>query len=52
MRDSWPKRYLGDDIQSFDFIRQSGNELEDMLLVLGGRARNILESRVIQRSKH
>ena len=33
-----PKRYLGDDIQSFDFVRQSGNELEDMLLVLGGRA--------------
>ena len=33
-----PERYVGDDIQSFDFVRQSGNELEDMLLVLGGRA--------------
>lgn len=33
-----PERYFGDDIQSFDFVRQSGNELEDMLLVLGGRA--------------
>jgi hypothetical protein len=33
-----PERYTGNDIQSFDFVRQSGNELEDMLLVLGGRA--------------
>ena len=33
-----PERYFGDDIRSFDFVRQSGNELEDMLLVLGGRA--------------
>ena len=33
-----PERYVRDDIQSFDFVRQSGNELEDMLLVLGGRA--------------
>lgn len=33
-----PKRYTEDDIQSFDFVRQSGNELEDMLLVLNGRA--------------
>lgn len=33
-----PERYIGNDIQSFDFARQSGNELEDMLLVLDGRA--------------
>ena len=33
-----PERYTGEDIQSFDFVRQSGNELGDMLLVLGGRA--------------
>ena len=33
-----PERYTGDDISSFDFVRQSGNELEDMLLVLGGKA--------------
>lgn len=33
-----PERYSGEDIAAFDFIRQSGNELEDMLLVLGGRA--------------
>ncbi len=33
-----PERYAGEDIQSYDFVRQSGNELEDMLLVLGGRA--------------
>ena len=33
-----PERYTKNDIQSFDFVRQSGNELEDMLLVLGGRA--------------
>ena len=33
-----PKRYTETDIQSFDFVRQSGNELEDMLLVLDGRA--------------
>lgn len=33
-----PKRYTKTDLQSFDFVRQSGNELEDMLLVLDGRA--------------
>ena len=33
-----PKRYTETDLQSFDFVRQSGNELEDMLLVLDGRA--------------
>ena len=33
-----PERYEETDLQSFDFVRQSGNELEDMLLVLDGRA--------------
>jgi hypothetical protein len=33
-----PDRYTKNDIQSFNFVRQSGNELEDMLLVLDGRA--------------
>ena len=33
-----PERYQQEDINTFDFVRQSGNELEDMLLVLGGKA--------------
>ena len=30
-----PERYTGEDIQSFDFVRQSGNELGDMLFGFG-----------------
>ena len=33
-----PERYQGSDIEQYDFVRQTGNELEDMLLVLNGRA--------------
>ena len=33
-----PERYKEEDISKFEFVRQSGNELEDMLLVLGGKA--------------
>ena len=34
-----PERYNQEDVKTFDFVRQSGNELEDMLLVLGGKAK-------------
>lgn len=33
-----PERYSGSDLDAYEFVRQSGNELEDMLMVLGGRA--------------
>lgn len=33
-----PERHASEDLEGFQFVRQSGNELEDMLMVLGGRA--------------
>lgn len=33
-----PERYRGDDIEAYEYVRQSGDELADAALVLGGQA--------------